>query len=310
MTKLVSTTYSENLDCRRLNVIFDLKEKDSNGNDAFTIFDESFNINVMIKKDHAVQISTQAIIEITNIDRELRNKLLAAFSLYKERTLQAPFVPVSVEIGRKSSQHLRRVFIGAVVTVDASMPPDIGVRFTCAESQNDRTIQIGTGPGTDIPQTGSFQDLCQYCADQLGLELVYHEELVAQNIQVPSYNVPYALSSLVPMLMSYNSFKIAAYIDDIYLIIRPFANAVNGPIYDINAETGMIGIPSFTESGVSFKCLADIPIPIAGGVRVTSIRNPGLDTTYITSGVVYRLESRGNEWSSEWKAYPSVLTVD
>ena len=151
MTKLVRTTYSDKLDCRRLKVIFDLDEKDKDGNPAFTIFDQTFTIKVMIKKDHAVQISTQAIIEITNIDRELRNKLLASFSLFKERTLRAPFVPVTVEIGRASSQNLRRIFIGAIVTVDASMPPDIGVRFTCAESQNDRTIQIGTGPGSDIP---------------------------------------------------------------------------------------------------------------------------------------------------------------
>ena len=49
MTKLVRTTYSDKLDCRRLKVIFDLGEKDKDGNPAFTIFDQTFTIKVMIK---------------------------------------------------------------------------------------------------------------------------------------------------------------------------------------------------------------------------------------------------------------------
>ena len=291
---------SAGLDNRRMDITFKFGEKDAEGNEVFTIFDESFTIKVNIKKDSLLKIGTSATVEIFNLLPDTRNWILGAFNAFRARKRATPFVPITIEIGRQSDTNLRRVFIGAVITAEATMPPDIGIRFICAESQNDKTKLIGYNTEDAMPTFTEYRDFARWCAKQLQLTLVYE----AQDRKIVDPPVPFTVEGLVGNLQLYYNTDISVYIDDIYLYVKDINKALNGPIVVLSAENGLIGIPSQGGWGVTFQCLADTPIKLGGGVRLTSVRNPNTSGDYTCGSITYDLETRGNNWSSSVFAFP------
>lgn len=297
----IIVTAPRDINPRRMKVTFG-DFNDENG-DVFREYNQDFTLHVTVKKD-MLAISNVATIEIMNMNDQDRAALVGEFTARRARKNLTPFIPVEIRIGRASdtgSELPNRIFVGCICTTNMTNPPNINVQIQCATNQNDRA-QLSA---VNYPKTGTFENLVNWSAGQLGLTPIYDVDGGPRTVRVQPkiYNV----AALPVMLQAMYRKDIAVYIDDDKLIVKSIFKALNGPVIDVNVNTGLIGVPAMTEWGVRFMTLADVAVKIGGAVKLTSIMNPALNGTYVVTSVEYTLESRGNSWYANWHASPPAL---
>ncbi len=268
----------------------------SAGGKAHT-YDQNFNIRIRISKD-ILGVNNKATIDIINASEADRNFFLSGFHMWRARKFATPFLPIEVRIGRSRKNNMRRVFLGAVISASSTMPPDIISSLDCATSQNARVDLTAYG----MPYKSPLKVLCQWCADQLQVKLVY---AATGN---PTSISPQRLMSIASLPAELNrmfSDKLAIHLDDGELIVRDINMAMEYPQIDVNRATGLVGMPTFYEFGVAFTTMADLPIRLGGSVKLESKMNPSVDGEYVVTSINYELETRSNNWYAYYKASPT-----
>lgn len=273
-------------------------------------FTEEFYITCRTSKN-VLAVQNQCTITIDNLTAERRNYLIGYFTQWASRNYGQPFVPLDIRIGRQSKPDaLTTVFRGAILETSLGNPPDITLTLSCITSLIDMNISSTGYVSSTIPRLSSFKEVCQWAANLVNMPLRYEVDqalpAVAANTSALIIQKAYSLSAVVGLLANLHKTKICVFVDDDTLIVTEWGKALQGEIVEVNAATGLIGIPQITQWGVKFTTLADTPIRLAGAVDLFSAMNPAVNQNWIITGVEYDITSRDGSWYATWSASPSA----
>jgi hypothetical protein len=282
------------LNNRVLNVILSMPNGD-------VTLDASIHLRVRIHKA-ALAIQNRATIDIIGLTGSLRESLLSQFTAWNQRQVQTGqanqnWINVEIQAGYESPQtsavggataQPSTVFKGQVVICElTSTPPNIGIRLVCFSRQIDRTTFI-----TDrAPDKLTFKEYVTWAAGQMGLASSFvcdtsFDDVIIDN---PARSMLVVAALLIDMQSMYRP-GVAAYVDDNLLIVKDRSKILNPS--QIAHITEFIGIPTWTEWGVSFTTLFDQSVKLAQGAALTSLMNPSLNKTYVIMELEYDLSSR------------------
>jgi hypothetical protein len=228
------------------------------------------------KYANAIQNECEA--KITNLDRPTRDYLLTATSPFNQDKKRKK---LTVEAGRESSGY-SLVFSGDITNTVGAQPPDITLTLKAATGD----FSKGDIVARSQPGTAPLRNIAGRVAQDLGLSLVFE----APSKQVANYSFTGSALKQVDQLGT--SGRVNAFVDDKSLIVKEFNAPLRNRVRKISLDTGMIGIPEFTEQGVKVKMLFDNQIVLGGGLEIESKLNPAANGLYSVYKLGFELASR------------------
>jgi hypothetical protein len=260
------------------------------------ILDESLNLKVRIKK-MALAIQNSATIEVTNLLQSVRQQLLSNFNQFRSAQLDnfgttQPLAEVWIKAGYESqdgTSTVAQIYHGEVKYTDlVGSPPNVTVDFTCYTHQVDRSTWLAN----TAPESMTFGDFVRWAGNQMGFDndhIKCSTKYDAQIIENPARSIG-TVYQLLPYIQDWQHPDVAAFIDDDFLIVKDRYAILNpNTVSQLNE---FIGIPSWTEYGVSGVVFLDPSIRLASAVQFTSLLNPSLNGKYVAMGLDYNLSSR------------------
>lgn len=217
-------------------------------------------------------------VRITNVDKATRDYLLTATSPFsKNKTRKV----LTVEAGRVSTGYAL-VFAGDITNAVGAQPPDIGLTLKAAAGDFAKgEIVARSQPGV-VP----LRNVAARVAQDLGLSLVFE----ARPRQIANFTHTGSVARQVELLGTLG--RVNAFVDDKALIVKDFNAPLRNRLREVNLDTGMVGIPEFTETGIKVKMLFDNQTVLGGALRVRSKLNPAVDGTYTVAKLGFELASR------------------
>lgn len=251
----------------------------------------SFEINGGIKVYQNLAISAigmkytnglqnEAEITISNLDKATQDYLLTETSPFNvNRTPKN----VLIEAGRQS-YGTSRIYIGNILTSNVTQPPDIGVVLKCLTGNFEKgNIYARNSPGSVT--------LNQVSA-QLAQDLHVGLEFQASDKNLGNY--AYAGSAMKQINQLNAVGGINVYLNDNTLIVKdarvPFDT--KAPINVLTADSGMIGIPEFTEYGIKVKYLLDNKTILGSVLRIISRVYPAVNGDYVIYKLGFEITNR------------------
>lgn len=217
-------------------------------------------------------------VKITNLDQATHDFLLTAtspFNKNKKRKL------LMVEAGRESTGY-SLVFAGDITSAVGAQPPDITLTLKAATGDHAK----GKIAAHSQPAVAPLKNIAANVAKDLDLNLTF--EATPKHIS----NYAYTGSTVKQVEHLGNMGRVNAYVDDKTLVVKNFNAPLERRVRDLNLDTGMIGIPEFTEHGVKVKMLFDSQTTLGGGLRIKSKLNPAVNGLYTIFKLGFELASR------------------
>lgn len=217
-------------------------------------------------------------VKITNLDKPTRDFLLTETSPFnKNRTRKL----LRVEAGRRSTG-VSLVYQGDITTAVGSQPPDITMTLKCATGDFQKGVIVAKSAARMTP----LRNIAQGVAQDLGLVLVFE----AVNKQIANYS--FTGGSLKQVNALGDMGMVNAYVDDGKLIVKDYNAPLRGRTRELSLDTGMIGIPEFTERGVKVRMLFDNQTTIGSGLNIRSQMNPAVNGLYTVYKLGFELANR------------------
>ena len=187
----------------------------------------------------------ETVITIANLEKEVRDYLLTEGTPFKRLTNRKR-IKIFIEAGRRSYGYVR-VFDGDISTTTVSQPPDITITI------NALTMQFNKGNivSASVPTVASIKQIAAQAAESLGVSL----DFLATDKNISNYRYD---GSATGQLKKINDFgDIDVFVDDDKMVVIDKDKAVPGTTRVLNLNTGMVGIPVFTEYGIKVLFLFD-----------------------------------------------------
>lgn len=240
-------------------------------------YDQGFNISASGTK-YANPIQNECEARITNLDAATRDYLLTETSPFNLNRTQKKLI---VEAGRVSTG-LAVVYEGDIVSVTGTQPPDIQVciKAKTGDFQKGNVIAKSNSGNTQL------SNIAKGVANDLGLRLDFQ----ATDKQISNYSHSGAALKQVDRLQTTGA--VNAYINNGTLVVKDFNIPLKARTRVLNLDTGMIGIPEFTEQGIKVKMLFDNQTDLGYGLEIKSVMNPAANGTYTVYKLGYELTSR------------------
>lgn len=244
-----------------------------------TFFDGSLDLRAQGTR-YGSDLFNECQIRIDNLTRAHRDRILNATSIYKQGA-GAPPTHVIVNAGRQS-YGTTLIFYGQVIRSTITQPPDIGLILQCQTSyeQTVNIVSYATGP------KASLQSIAQKAASFLGITLNFQ----ATDKQIVNFSLTGSALNFVQEIAAAGNVDVT--IDNKYLIVKDQGVPLKGATKTISQETGMIGIPELTETGVRVKFLLDNDTNIYQTVKIVSVLNPSLNGDYQIIKLGFDIASR------------------
>lgn len=217
-------------------------------------------------------------VKITNLARQTRDYLVTEASPFNKNKARKRLI---VEAGRQS-YGTSTVYVGDIASVTVTQPPDITVCIKAATGSYSK----GNVVQRSQPGVCSLRQIAGQVADDLGLSLNFQ----CQDKHVANYSFTGGALRQVDQLGACG--HVNAYVDDGSLIIKDYGKPLAGSLRILNLETGLVGIPEFTERGVKVKMLYDNQTRCGSGLQVRSELNPAANGTYTVYKLGFELASR------------------
>lgn len=217
-------------------------------------------------------------VKITNLAKATRDYLITEASPFNKNKVRKRLI---VEAGRRSYGYAT-VFEGDIVSATISQPPDITLCIKAA------TGDYSKGHVIQRSKAGlcSLRQIAGGVAKDLGLSLNFQ----CSDKQIANYSFTGGALRQVDQLGACGG--ISAYVDDGALILRNYGAPLAGSTRIVNIDTGMIGIPEFTERGIKVKMLFDNQTKLGTGLIVQSIQNPAANGGYTVYKLGFEIASR------------------
>lgn len=217
-------------------------------------------------------------VKITNLAKATRDYLLTETSPFNSNRVRKQ---LTLSVGRRSTG-TSVLFVGDIVSVVGSQPPDVTVTIKCATGDYSKgDIVQRTQPGLC-----SLRRIAAQVAQDLGLRLDFQ----CDDRQIANYSFTGGALRQVDQLGAYG--RVNAYVDDGELILKNYGQPLRGSTRVLNLSTGMIGVPEFTERGVKVKMLYDNQTTLGSGLRIESQMNPAANGDYSIYKLGFEVASR------------------
>lgn len=217
-------------------------------------------------------------ITLTNLQREVTDFILTETSPFNfNRTPKR----VTVEAGRQSSG-LSLVYTGDIFRSSISQPPDAVLSLRALSSQFDK----GTIVARDTAPLAQLSAIAQNVADDLGLSLTFE----ADDKQIANYTFTGSVLQQVGKLQDLASLDV--FIDNDRLIVKNREQPLTGSVRPLDADSGMIGVPTFTETGARVTFFYDSQTALGGRLDIRSTQYPALTGQYVIYKLTYHLTNR------------------
>jgi hypothetical protein len=220
----------------------------------------------------------EAEIKITNLNEATRDYILTETSPFNKSKARKRVI---LEVGRRSYGY-STCYMGDIVSSVGSQPPDITLTLKCATGNFSKSDVIQRS----APGVASLKGIAAQAAQDLGLSLNFE----AADKQIGNYSFTGSALRQVDKLGTAGG--INAYVDDGTLVVKPKGQPLTGSTRVINVDTGMIGIPEFTERGIKVKMLYDNTTKLGTGLDVRSRMNPAANGLYDVYKLGFEIASR------------------
>ena len=223
-------------------------------------------------------LQNECTVVLTNLDRSTQDFILTETSPY---ILNRTPKTITVEAGRES-YGTAVIYRGNVIKSIVSQPPDIGVSLTCL------TGNYLKGNIITRNQSGNatLKEISRGVSQDTGTILNFQ----ATDKNIGNYSFGGGALNQVELLNSMGG--INAFIDNDTLIVKNAFIPLTGITRVLSAETGMIGIPEFTEQGIKVKMLLDNQTTLGAGLRITSVQYPAANGEYVIYKLGFDIASR------------------
>ena len=223
-------------------------------------------------------LQNECTVTISNLDRATRDFLLTETSPYiLNRTAKS----VTIEAGRES-YGTAVIYRGNIVKASMSQPPDIGVTLTCMTGN----FLKGTIVTRNQAGVASLETISRGISQDTETILNFQ----ATNKNIANYSFGGGALNQVEILNNVGG--INAFIDDGVLVVKDAFVPLTGVTRVLSAQTGMIGIPEFTEQGIKVKMLLDNQTKLGAGLRIESELFPAANGEYVIYKLAFDISSR------------------
>lgn len=220
---------------------------------------------------------------IYNLTSEQRNNILTQASPLK----LGKNIPVNMVLSAgRESYGTFILYQGNVISCDVTQPPDIGIGL--------RAITLGGAQGLIVqnshPAIATVVSIAQSIADSLGVGLNY--TALTNNKQIDNYSYTGSALKQVEKLNQMGGVK--ARIDDAThtLVLQDADKPSSKEPIQINANTGMVGVPQVTEMGVVVKVMINPQIKLGHPINITSLINPAANGLYYVIQINFEVANR------------------
>lgn len=227
---------------------------------------------------YANAIQNECEVKITNVDKATRDYLLTETSPLNDNRTPKRMI---VEAGRKSTG-VSVVYEGDITSSVGSQPPDIVVTLKAKTADFQKGNIVGRNKAGKTP----LSNIARSVAADLGLKLDFQ----ATDKQISNYSHSGAALKQVDKLGTTGA--VSAYINNGVLVVKDINIPLKGRSRVLNIDTGMVGIPEFTEQGIKVKMLYDNQTDLGYGLEITSIMNPAANGLYVVYKLGYELANR------------------
>lgn len=217
-------------------------------------------------------------VRISNLDNATRDFLLTETSPFNKNRRRKL---VRVEAGRRSTG-TSLVFQGDITQATVSQPPDVTITLKALTGDYAKGNIVARATGAATP----LRTIAQQVAADLGLVLVFE----ATDHQIANYSFTGGAIKQVNRLGELG--RVNAFIDDGQLVVKNYNAPLKGNTRVLNLETGLIGIPEFTEQGVKARMLFDNQTRLGSGLLLRSVINPAVNGVYTVYKLNFELASR------------------
>lgn len=229
---------------------------------------------------YANSLQNECEVTIANLDKATRDYILTQTSPFnKDRTPKN----LIIKAGRQS-YGVSKIYEGNIVSSLVSQPPDITIALRCLTGAffNGNILSRGQ------PGYVTMSQLSKSIASDIGANLNFQAE--DKNIS----NYAYSGSSLKQINHLGAVGGVNVFLDDNTLVVKnafvPIDNTA--PIRILNANSGMIGIPEFTEQGIRVKFLLDNKTILGGAIQIESQLDPATNGTYVIYKLGFEIATR------------------
>lgn len=227
---------------------------------------------------YANALQNDCTVTLSNLDRATQDFILTETSPY---ILNRTPKQVIVEAGRVSTG-TTVLYRGNITKSVVSQPPDVSITLSCLTGNFLKGSIITRNFGAVTP----LNTICQSVSQDT--ETILDFQATNQNIG----NYSYGGGALNQIELLNGMGGINAFIDDDKLIVKNAMVPLNGTTRVLNARTGMIGIPEFTEQGIKVKMLLDKLTRLGSGLRIQSDQYPAANGTYVIYKLGFDVASR------------------
>lgn len=217
-------------------------------------------------------------VTISNLSQDVRNYLLTETSPFNRNKKPKRLI---VEAGRES-MGVARLFQGEIISATPSQPPDIGL-----------TIKAQTGAfskGQIVARSGGAQTSLKALAGQVAADLGVRLDFQAPDKQVANYSFSGAKLRQVDELARAGG--VDAFVDDDTLVVKARGEPLANRVRILSKDSGLVGVPEFTEHGVKVTYLLDNTTILGGAIEVQSQINPATNGSYTIFKLDFEVASR------------------
>lgn len=240
-------------------------------------------------------MQNSATITISNLTKEHRDYILSNCN----QRLAANFKVrrVRVMAGRESFGSWQ-VYMGDIVSANVSQPPDVKLTLRCLTNAVDRTQWWAFANTSGV----TLDTLVQETAAIMGLSYRIDSRVDKSKV-IPHFTFNGPAAAMIIRLSELANVRV--YCDDDTIVVTNWDTGLANTIVDVNKDSGMIGIPEFTEYGVKVRTFVDRNIVLGGAIRLRSEMVPVMDGEYVITRIDYEMTTRDQAFYYDVWASPS-----
>jgi len=227
---------------------------------------------------YANPLQNECQVTLSNLDKTTQDSILTETSPYNlNRTPKT----IIVEAGRQS-YGTAVIYRGNIVSSTLSQPPDLTITLKCLTGN----FLKGNILSRSQPGSVTLSQLSKQIAQDNNTLLNFQ----ATDRNISNYSYAGAALKQVDVLGTMGGINV--FIDDNVLVVKDAWVPLNNTLRVLNAETGMIGIPEFTEQGIRVKFLLDNRTTLGGSLQIESKEYPAVNGVYVIYKLGFQIASR------------------
>lgn len=217
-------------------------------------------------------------VKIANLSKDVRDFILTETSPFNSNRTPKRLI---LRAGRVSTG-LKLIFSGDITRSSISQPPDLVLSLKALTGD----FQKGNVVSRNAQPSSRLSSIAGNVAKDLGVPLIFE----ADEKTVTNYS--YSGGNLGQVKKLGQMGDVNAYLDDQGLVVKNAGKPLVGSVRVLDVDSGLIGQPEYTETGVKVKYLLDGTSVLGGGLRLRSVLDPAISGLYCIAKLSFDIASR------------------